>query len=48
MIHILWLIKIPILEMENRSSQNQQSLNFNDLMVGSEVEFGMYRAQIKT
>ena len=36
-----------ILEMENRSSENQQNLNFADLMVGPEVEFRMYRAQIK-
>ena len=45
--HILWLIKMIILEMENRSSENQQNLNFADLMVGPEVEFRMYRAQIK-
>ena len=37
-----------ILEMENQSSQNEQNFNFTDLMVGPEVEFRMYRAQIKT
>ena len=34
--------------MENRSSENQENLNFADLMVGPEVEFRMYRAQIKS
>ena len=47
MIHMSWLMKVIILEMENQSSQNRKSLKFADVMIGSDIEARMYRAQIK-
>ena len=46
--HDSWLMKAIILEMENQSSQNRQGLKFADVMIGSDIEARMYRAQIET
>ena len=40
-------MKVIILEMENQSSQNRQGLKFADVMIGSDIEARMYRAQIE-
>ena len=42
-----WLMQVKILEMEKQSTQNRQSLKFADVMIGSDIETRMYRAQIK-